>query len=94
MHFLDIFLSNSASADSWNMWSIACKNLTQLRIAFSVSHLNFAMHCSLDLFMNLYNDGTITVTPPAILTTTCVVNMNEFPYDKKECLLQFGRQVL
>ena len=48
----------------------------------------------LDLFMNLYNDGTITVTPPAILTTTCVVNMNEFPYDKKECLLQFGRQVL
>jgi len=41
--------------------------------------------------MNLYNDGTVMVTPPAILTTTCVVNMKEFPYDKKECLLQFGR---
>ncbi len=72
------------------MWSIACKNITYLIIAFSDSHMNNAIPF-LDLYMNLYNDGTITVTPPAILTTTCVVNMNEFPYDKKECLLQFGR---
>ena len=44
--------------------------------------------------MNLYSNGTIQVTPPTIVTTSCAVKMNEFPYDKKVCVLKFGRYAI
>lgn len=40
--------------------------------------------------MTLSYDGTIVVTPPAIISTSCRLNIAEFPYDRKICDIEFG----
>jgi hypothetical protein len=44
-----------------------------------------------DVFADVYANGTILVTPPALITTACKVNVINFPFDEKNCLMQFGR---
>jgi len=36
-------------------------------------------------------NGTVFVSPPAIITTSCTVDISYFPYDSKTCLMSWGR---
>ncbi len=49
--FADIFLANSASADSWNMWSIACKNLTLVFLTMKRTKISLVTFRSLYEFV-------------------------------------------
>ena len=38
----------------------------------------------------LYSNGTVYVTPPAIITTSCKLNVENYPYDQKQCSMTWG----
>ena len=39
-------------------------------------------------------DGTSYVTPPAIITCYCALNVDNFPFDEKNCELKWGRLLI
>ncbi len=41
--------------------------------------------------VNVKPDGTSSVTPPAIITSYCALEVTNFPYDEKNCQLKWGR---
>ena len=43
--------------------------------------------------MDLYYNGTIVATPPAIIKTACKLHLADFPFDKKVCDIKFSRSV-
>jgi hypothetical protein len=40
--------------------------------------------------VKLYPNGTIYVSPPALITTACKLNVENFPYDQKVCTMTWG----
>ena len=44
-----------------------------------------------DVLVNLDYNGTCFVNPPALITTYCQLNIENFPFDEKSCKLRFGR---
>ena len=49
---------------------------------------------NLDVLAVLFPDGTVIVSPPAIITTSCSLNIENFPYDEKICTMTWGRLYL
>jgi hypothetical protein len=41
--------------------------------------------------VNVNPDGTSSVTPPAIITCYCALDVTNFPFDEKNCQLKWGR---
>ncbi len=44
-----------------------------------------------DVMVNVNPDGTSSVTPPAIITCYCPLDVANFPFDEKNCQLKWGR---
>ena len=44
-----------------------------------------------DVMINVNPDGTSSVTPPAIITCYCALDVTYFPFDEKVCNLKWGR---
>jgi hypothetical protein len=38
-------------------------------------------------------DGNVYTNPPALITTSCQINIADFPFDEQICNLVFGRLV-
>ena len=47
--------------------------------------------CKKDVYCNLNYDGTVSVTPPALITAICELDAANFPFDEKHCELKWGR---
>ena len=41
--------------------------------------------------VNINPDGTSSVTPQAIITCNCTLDVSKFPFDEKNCQLKWGR---
>ncbi len=41
--------------------------------------------------VNIYNDGTIKVTPTALINIACKTAVGDFPFDEKRCKITLGR---
>jgi hypothetical protein len=41
--------------------------------------------------VKLYPNGTVYGSPPALITTSCQLNVENFPYDEKICSMTWGR---
>ena len=39
------------------------------------------------------HDGEITYIPPGMFKSTCVIKVEDFPFDEQSCDLKFGRLV-
>jgi len=39
---------------------------------------------------DVYSNGTVYCTPPALLTTQCKLLVDYFPFDEKNCKIKFG----
>jgi len=44
-----------------------------------------------DVMVKLYSNGTVYGSPPALITTSCQLNVDNFPYDEKICTMTWGR---
>ena len=44
-----------------------------------------------DVYCKVYSNGTVYATPPAIITTSCKLNINNYPFDQKQCKMTWGR---
>ncbi len=53
---------------------------------------NFVVY--LDLLCDIFDDGTITCMPAAIISSMCKTDVTNFPFDEKNCHLTFGRYYL
>ncbi len=40
--------------------------------------------------VKLYPNGTVYVSPAALITTACKLNVENFPYDQKVCTMTWG----
>ncbi len=36
------------------------------------------------------SNGTVTVSPPVLLTNSCPLDISDFPFDSKSCVFRFG----
>ena len=45
----------------------------------------------LDLYANVFANGTVFITPPSVITIRCHVDVNEYPFDEKNCTMKFAR---
>jgi hypothetical protein len=43
------------------------------------------------IYAHVTNNGTVKVTLPYLLSTSCEMVINDFPFDEKHCLLDFSR---
>lgn len=43
------------------------------------------------MLVNLYSNGTVYCSPPALITTYCELDIDNFPFDEKHCKLNFAR---
>jgi len=41
--------------------------------------------------VKLSYDGQVYVTPPALITTACKLNVENYPFDQKICKMTWGR---
>ena len=39
----------------------------------------------------IYYDGTVTYLPPGMFKSTCLIRIDDFPFDQQICELKFGR---
>jgi hypothetical protein len=39
----------------------------------------------------LFHTGKVHYLPPGLFKSTCVINVEKFPYDEQTCALRFGR---
>ena len=46
---------------------------------------------SKDLLIDIDSNGTVSCTPPALITLACRTDVGNFPFDEKHCTLTFGR---
>lgn len=37
------------------------------------------------------NDGSVYINPPVLITSSCQIQISEFPFDEQNCELVFGR---
>ena len=45
----------------------------------------------LDVLVKIYPDGKCYVGLPALITTACKLNVENFPFDEKTCKMTWGR---
>ena len=96
LHFLqikqleDLFLLNAADKESWNPWGTSCMFFFKPYLFFF--SISFSFHWSfIDVLVNLYPNGSTYCSPPSLITTSCTVHVNDYPFDEKKCKLKFGR---
>jgi hypothetical protein len=41
--------------------------------------------------VNVYPNGSSFVSPPAIITFYCALDVDNYPFDEKNCELKWGR---
>jgi hypothetical protein len=49
------------------------------------------MNIKIDILVDYYPNGSAYCTPPSLITTNCRLNIEDFPFDNKDCEFQFGR---
>ena len=46
-----------------------------------------------DVLVKIKSNGRALCNPPALITTQCKLNIDDFPYDSKHCTMTWGRYI-
>jgi hypothetical protein len=46
-----------------------------------------------DVLIKIKSNGRALCNPPALITTQCKLNIDDFPYDSKHCTMTWGRYI-
>ena len=87
----DIFLYNAADQGSWNPWGLSSNKFSQKVLKFLIKLNN---KLNLDIYADVYSNGTVLITPPSLITIGCKLNLGDFPFDEKNCTMEFARYLL
>jgi nicotinic acetylcholine receptor beta-1 len=44
-----------------------------------------------DVLANVYSNGKVIFTPPALINAACKIDISNFPFDEKNCTLLLSR---
>jgi hypothetical protein len=85
----DLFLYDAADIQSWNVWQTN-SNLFIVKLKYKLFFSSFIFFV-LDVYATILSNGSVTVSPPVILSNSCPLDISKFPFDSKSCIFRFGR---
>lgn len=61
------------------------------RLKSKIDRTIIIINIKIDILVDYYPNGSAYCTPPSLITTNCRLNIEDFPFDNKDCEFQFGR---
>ncbi len=84
---IDITVFNAADESSLRLWDINSDSIIFIILKFQI--IDYL--CIDIIYACVENDGTVKINLPYLFKTSCGMNIADFPFDNKVCILKFGR---
>nr|XP_006820295.1 PREDICTED: acetylcholine receptor subunit alpha-L1-like [Saccoglossus kowalevskii] len=95
--FGDVWYPDMVLLDIMNVNIVNYVALLKTKLKLSLSnHKQFGKHednsyvLQTPLYTRIYYDGTISMGPPTMLISPCLIDILHFPFDEQSCHLSFG----
>lgn len=79
---------NAADRESYSQFKDS--GITLVKIYFRI---NYSKEFIKDLFAKINSNGYVFTTPPVLLTASCKLDMANYPFDERICILKYSRLI-